>query len=55
MMPPMKAICLPSGENRGLAICRAGLCTGLISPDATAMVKSCAIHQLLSPLPFDAV
>src|SRR5579863_4469603 len=54
--PPMNAIFLPSGDQRGSAICRPGFSTSVfIAPDAASTVIKLAMYQLSSPLPCAAV
>src|ERR1700722_1978421 len=46
--PPMKAICLPTGDQRGIANWRlgGGAYNCVITPEAASSVYSLAIHQL---------
>src|SRR5205814_1960179 len=55
MIPSIHAIRFPSGDQRGLAICSAGLYTLRNSPVDAETAYNCATHQLLSPLPLAAV
>src|SRR5258708_39412118 len=49
--PWMNPMVEPSGDHRGMAICVSGLKISISFPDATGIVKSLAIHQLLSAGP----
>src|SRR6185312_2619764 len=53
--PPMNAICDPSGDQRGSAICTAGLAIWRTAPDAASMASTRATHQLLFPEPVAAL
>src|SRR5205807_4487126 len=52
--PPTKAIVLPSGDQRGTAICIDGLRISRTAPDEADIAQSLAMYQLLSPGAGDA-
>jgi len=53
--PPIKAIVLPSGDQRGTAICMSGFSRSRVFPEARLRTCSWARYQLSSPEPWAAL
>src|SRR5262249_55525597 len=53
--PPINEMDLPSGDQRGDAICIPGFSSELVLPEPTSIVNSSATYQLLSPEPCAAI